>query len=266
MKEAAEDLKDECSNLDQFLGSLRPQDWNKRTDFFGWTVADEIMHLHLVDLFGLEALRDPQAFAATVARVHSQKEAGIELSAEMRDRFGHLAPQALRETWRELWLRICEELRADEADRRIPWFGPSMRVRAFACGRQMEVWAHGQDIYDLFGIRRVNADRIRNVCDLGVRTFAWSFQNRGELVPERRPSVALTAPSGAEWIWNPEGTERISGAAENFALVVTQRRNVADTRLNVEGPVANRWMQIAQCFAGPPETPPIRGARATRVL
>ena len=264
MMDEAGDLKDECSELDRFLERLYPQDWARRTDFFGWTVADEIMHLHLVDLFGLEALQDPQAFAATAARVRAQLTAGVELSAEMRERFGGLAPQALRVTWRELWLRICNKLSTDDAQRRIPWFGPSMRVRAFACARQMEVWAHGQDIYDLFGIERVNADRIRNICDLGVRTFAWSFENRGELAPVLRPSVTLTAPSGAEWTWNPEGTERISGAAEDFALVVTQRRNVADTRLNVAGAGAGRWMQIAQCFAGRPETPPAPGARAAR--
>jgi hypothetical protein len=34
--------------------------------------------------------------------------------------------------------------------------------------------------------------------------------------------------------------------------VVTQRRHVADTALDVRGPVAAQWMQIAQAFAGPP--------------
>jgi len=38
-------------------------------------------------------------------------------------------------------------------------------------------------------------------------------------------------------------------------------RNVADTTLRVEGETARQWMSIAQCFAGPPETPPAPGAR-----
>ena len=42
------------------------------------------------------------------------------------------------------------------------------------------------------------------------------------------------------------------GSALDFCLVVTQRRNVADTALVIEGPEAAEWMSIAQAFAGPP--------------
>jgi hypothetical protein len=44
----------------------------------------------------------------------------------------------------------------------------------------------------------------------------------------------------------------VSGSVEDFCLVVTQRRNVADTGLDVVGETATAWMQIAQAFAGPP--------------
>lgn len=46
-----------------------------------------------------------------------------------------------------------------------------------------------------------------------------------------------------------------------FCQVVTQVRNIADTRLSVTGDIAQRWMAIAQCFAGPPENPPEAGTR-----
>ncbi len=46
-----------------------------------------------------------------------------------------------------------------------------------------------------------------------------------------------------------------------FCQVVAQTRNVADTRLVVKGDTAQRWMQIAQCFAGPPNDPPAKGTR-----
>ena len=58
--------------------------------------------------------------------------------------------------------------------------------------------------------------------------------------------------------------ERIEGAASEFCQVVTQTRNVADTRLRVVGATARRWMSIAQCFAGPPEQPPAPGTRFVR--
>ena len=41
------------------------------------------------------------------------------------------------------------------------------------------------------------------------------------------------------------------GSARDFCLLVTQRVNRADTDLEATGPDANRWLDIAQCFAGP---------------
>jgi uncharacterized protein (TIGR03084 family) len=60
-------------------------------------------------------------------------------------------------------------------------------------------------------------------------------------------------PDGTTWSFGDTGAvDRVAGPALDFALVVTQRRNLADTELVVEGPVATRWMAIAQAFAGPP--------------
>jgi hypothetical protein len=44
----------------------------------------------------------------------------------------------------------------------------------------------------------------------------------------------------------------VTGTALDFCLVVTQRRNVADTALLVEGGLAQDWIAVAQAFAGPP--------------
>jgi len=137
-----------------------------------------------------------------------------------------------------------------------------MSVRSSITARLMETWAHGQEIYDLLGVERIDGDRIKNIAVLGVNTFGWTFINRGLEVPSPVPQVRLTSPSGQNWVWN-EATadELVEGSATEFCQVVTQVRNVADTRLRVTGEVASRWMSIAQCFAGPPEDPPAPGAR-----
>lgn len=75
------------------------------------------------------------------------------------------------------------------------------------------------------------------------------------------PHLRLTAPSGALWEFGAPGADLIEGLAVDFARVVTQTRNVADTGLSAQGPVAQEWMAIAQCFAGAPGTPPPGGAR-----
>jgi len=157
---------------------------------------------------------------------------------------------------------MSRQLGESDPKRRLPWFGPDMGVRMFTTARLMETWAHGQEVYDLMGVLRVPTDRIKNVATIGVRTFGWTFVNRGEDVPGAPPYVRLVAPSGAIWEWNePSESECISGDALEFCHVVTQGRNIVDTKLEVVGDVANRWMSIAQCFAGGPVDPPKPGVR-----
>jgi uncharacterized protein (TIGR03084 family) len=76
-------------------------------------------------------------------------------------------------------------------------------------------------------------------------------------------AVALTAPDGSTWSWgDPAASERVTGPALDFCLVVTQRRHVQDTRLVMQGPTAREWLLMAQCFAGPPADGPAPGVRA----
>ena len=132
----------------------------------------------------------------------------------------------------------------------------------FTTARTMETWAHGQEVYDLVGATRTHTDRIKHVATIGVKTFGWTFANRGLPAPGPPPWVRLVAPSGAIWEWNePSETDFVRGDAVEFCQVVTQVRNVADTALEVKGPVATQWMAIAQCFAGGPADPPAPGTR-----
>ena len=86
--------------------------------------------------------------------------------------------------------------------------------------------------------------------------------NRSIEVPKKVPMIILNSPSNKKWEWNTDNNEdSITGDATEFCQVVTQVRNIKDTNLKVEGKVAEKWMSIAQCFAGPPEDPPIKGSR-----
>ncbi len=112
------------------------------------------------------------------------------------------------------------------------------------------------------GATRPPTDRIKNIATIGTKTFGWTFANRQRPVPGPPPYVRLEAPSGEIWEWNePSDTDCVRGSAHDFCQVVTQVRNVADTSLEVKGPVATEWMSIAQCFAGGPVDPPLPGTR-----
>jgi len=133
---------------------------------------------------------------------------------------------------------------------RAPWYGPDMSIASMATARLMETWAHGQDVADALGVTREPTKRLRHVAHLGVRTMGFSYLLRDRPVPTEPVRVELEAPDGL-WSWGPDETvNRVTGPALDFCLLVTQRRNLADTRLRVTGPVATEWMSIAQAFAG----------------
>jgi hypothetical protein len=71
-------------------------------------------------------------------------------------------------------------------------------------------------------------------------------------VPDRKVRVALRGQGGRSEIWNDDCDDSITGPVEEFCLVVTQRLNLRDTHLVIEGEVARQWMEVAQIFAGPP--------------
>jgi len=173
-----------------------------------------------------------------------------------------LSGKAMLDTWHAQVDVTTNHFAKADPKKRLKWAGPDMSARSSITARLMETWAHGQEIYDHLGLERLDKDRIRNIAHLGVSTFGWTFGARGRQPPGPVPHVRLTAPSGATWEWNESNTQdRVSGNASEFCQVVTQTRNIEDTKLCVSGDIAREWMSIAQCFAGPPETPPPAGSR-----
>lgn len=255
-----EELLAENRELDAFVTGLSGADWARPTPFFDWTVRDQILHLHQVDGFGILSLEDRVAFSSKLRDIRAKQAEGIELSQQVRDEFSGVADGDVLMAWRDGYRRIVLDLQNAPDGYRVAWFGPEMGVVSFATARLMEVWAHGQDIYDLLDVVRAPTDRIRHICDLGARTFRWSFHNRGLETPAR-PDVRLNAPSGETWEWPGDGNGLVHGPALDFAMVVTQRRAFEDTSLAVDGDTALQWMEIAQCFAGAPQERAAPGSR-----
>ncbi|MCH9674717.1 MAG: TIGR03084 family protein [Gammaproteobacteria bacterium] len=260
MLQQAIDLQAEGDELYALLDSLSDSDWSRPTPFKSWSVNEVVSHLHSGDWMAVLSLTDSTEFLHVVAlrnearaRGESTFPSGPELTQG----------RELLAQWREYFDRMCQLLGNAEPTARLKWVGPDMGVRMFTTARQMETWAHGQDVYDLLRRPRTYDDRLKNIAVIGVHTFGWTFANRGEKPPGPAPHVVLTAPSGAIWEWNePDNDSLVQGNAVDFCHVVTQGRNIADTNLNVVGDVAARWMSVAQCFAGDPKDPPAPGQRS----
>jgi uncharacterized protein (TIGR03084 family) len=245
-----EDLSAEQLALDTIVAHIEGPSWHKQTPAVGWNVSDQIGHLTFFDERATTAVTDRAAFASDFS------EAVRDIDAYMD---GHLAiarassPPELLTAWRTARHELSSALVTLEPSDRVPWYGPDMAARTFATARLMEVWAHGQDIVDALGAVREATVRLRHIALLGVKTMGWSFTVNGLPLPGSQVSVDLTGPGGESWVWGDRyAADTVRGDAEEFCLVVTQRRNIADTGLDVTGDVATRWMQIAQAFAGPP--------------
>lgn len=244
-----DDLRAEGDDLDRLVGGLPPVGWAMATPAPGWTVAHQIAHLAWTDAVTIEAITDPDAFAAVLRRAAADPAGFADEGAEA----GAAAePAVLLERWRAGRSALARTLATIGPGVKIPWFGPPMSAASMATARLMETWAHGQDVADALGVERVPTARLKHVAHLGVRTRPYGYLVHGLPAPESEVRVELTGPGGEQWTWGPvDAPARVSGQALDFCLLVTQRRNRADLALEATGD-ADAWLDVAQVFAGPP--------------
>jgi uncharacterized protein (TIGR03084 family) len=250
MDELLADLRAETSDLDRIVTALPHLDLPTPAE--GWTVRDTVSHLAMTDREALRAATDPDDFAAVLQTVFASPDGFIQGQIDE----GRAMGEDLLPWWRVQREALCSALADLDPATRLPWYGPSMSPASFATARLMEYWAHGLDVADAAGVRRAPTARLRHIAFLGVRTRGFSYAVRGLTPPDGDVYVALTAPDGELWTWgDPTSPDRVEGPAEDFCLLVTQRRLREDLALKATGAAADEWLSIAQCFAGLPTTP-----------
>ena len=262
MLDQALDFRDEGDALFALLDTFDDSDWARTTQFKHWTPNDIVAHLHMADYAADLSLKGGDEFTAFARRLAELGRNSARNLDATHAWLGGIKNRDLLLRWRAFYREMAGRFAAADPRKRVKWFGPDMSVLSSISARLMETWAHGQALYDLFGQTRVDTDRIKNIAIIGINTFGWTFANRGIEPPGVRPNVRLSAPSGALWEWPQAASDNlIEGAAVEFCQVVAQTRNIADTSLKVAGQTATAWMAIAQCFAGPPESPAAPGTR-----
>jgi len=117
----------------------------------------------------------------------------------------------------------------------------------------METWAHGLDVADALGVKRPTTERLRSIAHIGVRTRDYAFFINNLTPPTEPFLVELRGPGGDTWAWGPpDAAQRVTGSAEDFCFLVTQRRPLTTLDITAHGADAQRWLGISQAFAGPP--------------
>lgn len=247
-----DDLCAEGAALDALVAELPDERWASSTPAAGWTVAHQIGHLAWTDRAALTAATDEDAFAAQLTEAWKNPHGFVDEGAQAQ---AARPPRELLADWRHTRDRLADVLRTVPAGRKLPWYGPPMSAASMATARLMETWAHGRDVADTLGVTPAPTARLAHIARLGVRTrdFAYSVHQLPPPAVEFR--VELIAPAGELWAWGPaEAPQRVTGSAEEFCLLVTQRVHRRDTALRAIGADADRWLDIAQAFAGPPGT------------
>ncbi|WP_197676495.1 TIGR03084 family metal-binding protein [Nakamurella panacisegetis] len=245
-----DDLRAEGDELAAALVEIPDERWTLPTPATGWTIHDQVVHLMHFDQLARLALRCPADFARESAAEIAAGPGWIDRISFVRR---GLPPSELLEQFASGRSALLGSFADTEPTARSPWFGRPMSAASSASARLMETWAHGQDIHDAMGVSRLPSQRVRHVCHLGVLTRKYSFCINDRPEPVEDVRVELVSPEGKLWVWGPEdASNRVVGDAWDFALVVTQRRDVGQTRLTATpGPAAD-WLAIAQAFAGDP--------------
>lgn len=252
------------ARVDQLVEAAGTARWNADTPAEGWDVAMQIAHLAWTDEVSLTAIRDPAAFHAVLDTAMTDPtgfvDAGAaEIAATGRDE--------VLARWRLARGDLADALKAADPGEKIPWFGPPMRPVSMTTARIMETWAHGVDVADGLGIS-VSDDpafvgALPHVAKLGFKTRAFAYMMNGLEAPNSEIHVTLTQADGNVLEFGtPEATQRVSGSLLDFCLLVTQRVHLADTDLEALGDDADKWLRIAQAFAGLPGGGREEGARA----
>ncbi|MDL5160153.1 TIGR03084 family metal-binding protein [Actinomycetospora termitidis] len=252
MTALCDDLAAESAELRAVLAGLSESDWRRETPAEGWTVLDQVSHLAYFDDVALRSATDPDAFTAEKAAMDA--EGGVSPDT-IAARFRSMSGAEMLAWFDEARTRLIDGFRDLDPKTRVPWFGPPMAVASSLTARIMETWAHGQDVFDTVGAVHPPSERLRHVAHIGVGARAFSYLAHGLEMPDVPIRVELTAPDGSSWTWGPgDAADRISGPAEDFALLITQRRHRDDLALEVVGDAATEWVRIGQAFAGEPGT------------
>lgn len=245
-----DDLVAEAASLRRLVAPLKETDWGRQTPAAGWTIRHQIAHLAYFDESAALAATDPERFTLDATAL-ADLGAGFP-DAATDEQAGRPGAELLA-WWDRAHAELVRTFRRVEPRARLPWYGPGMSAMSSATARLMETWAHGVDVADALGAPLEESPRLRHVAHLGVATRSWSLTQHGLDPPSAPVRVELSGPGGESWVaGSEEAADAVRGSLLDFCLVVTQRRHVSQTALEVQGAAAATWMTVAQAYAGKP--------------
>jgi len=251
MQEIVAALAEQQDELAGLLAHLEEAGWARPSACEGWSVADVVLHLAQTNEMAVGSAR------GHLPAVMDRLAEGLPPATDVDDgadkmvaKERHAGPAAIHERWQQ----SCADLRAALLDcqpgDRLLWMVGDLAARTLGTTRLAESWIHTGDVAAGLGVDLEPADRLQHVARLAWRTIPYAFTKEG-LEPPGPVAFELTAPSGAEWTFRPEGDAPtvIRGPGYDLCRVASRRVSPAETALTAEGPDADAVLALVRTWA-----------------
>ena len=245
------DLAAESAALEAMVADLDESGWRTPTPAAGWDVATQVAHLAWTDEVAVAAATDKETWDAFVLAAIADPTGYIDAEALAA---GAVEPAALLDRWK----RARSSAGAGAA--RLPRRPEDAVVRS---ADEPHLDGDGSLHGDL-GPRPRRGRRAGHRSPSGPTGSATSHtsasapatspsrrtaSSRPRGVPDRAGRARRASSGSGD---RSDAAQRVTGSAYDFCLRVTQRRHRDDLDLVATGPDADRWLDLAQAFAGPP--------------
>ena len=133
----AHDFLAECDAVAQLLAPLRADDFNRETQFKGWTINQILQHLFFFDRMAGLSVTDPDQFTAAYAALNDLRINGMDLTEATDQLLGGLRGDALRSAWVQGSTELAAIFERTDPRARVKWVGPGMSARSSITARLM---------------------------------------------------------------------------------------------------------------------------------
>lgn len=234
------DLSADADEFDRLLEKLDDTQWAAPTTTPHWTAARLVAHLAAIFRMVAMAAADPAAFSTMALDPGCDFDANVRAASSgyLLEPAGGLLPR-----WRKEHASVAAALTKLPPDQLVAWPDGALEPLTLAGAAMVELFWHRQDVTDALDVRIEPTDRIRHVVEHGLRVWGRSLEAGDPAVPGHGIRLELIAPSGNLWAYGPQDSRQaISGRAEDFCLLMTNRRRPQELTLAADGEEATRWL------------------------
>lgn len=249
------------ANLDDVLGSLAADDWDRTVEVYRWSVHGLVAHLAAIDHYLAAQL-------GLIAPIHDAALADdhIEMTRASVDAAAAMAPSETLARWRTGAHRLVEfaaGLDDDALRTRVRFHYLETRLATILITRVFEIWTHTEDILRATGqvVEPPAAEMLIPMTRVAVPAIPLGMVLRGDDGAGRTARIVLIGPGGGVFVQplgigeRPDSSTTASvtviADALSFCRLAAQRLTSEDLGADIEGDVdlGHRVLAAAAVFA-----------------